>query len=313
MARKPRIHYPGALYHGILRGNAGDPVFFDDADRCRFYLLLQEGTERFGYRVHAFCCMTNHVHIALQVGEIPLSRIMQNLSLRYTAWINRRRSRTGHVFQGRYKALLIDGESYLMELVRYIHLNPVRAGIVGHPVEFPWSGHRHYLGEEVLPWLTSDWTLNLFSPDLTKARKAYATFVNDGMDEGRRSEFHSGFRDGRILGDDRFTEDVLHKVNEEERRPPSINAILDAICSLYGLAPEVLCASGKSRPASEGRALAALLVREAPNLSLTDLGRHLNREVAALSQAARRLAVQVAESPELAERLDAVAKILGKV
>jgi REP element-mobilizing transposase RayT len=313
MARKPRIHYPGALYHVILRGNAGDPVFFDDADRCRFYLLLQEGTERFGCRVHAFCCMTNHIHIALQVGEIPLSRIMQNLSLRYTAWINRRRSRTGHVFQGRYKALLIDGESYLTELVRYIHLNPVRAGIVGHPVKFPWSGHRHYVGEEVLPWLTSDWTLNLFSPDLAKARKAYAAFVGDGRNEGRRTKFHNGSCDGRILGDDRFAEEILHKVNEEERRPPRIAAVLDAVCSLYGLTPEVLRAPGKSRPASEGRALAALLVREMPSLSLTDLGRHLNRDVAALSQAARRLAEQIAESSELAERWNTVGKMLEKV
>jgi hypothetical protein len=190
-----------------------------------------------------------------------------------------------------------------MELVRYIHLNPVRAGMVGRPVEFLWSGHRHYLGEEVLPWLTSDWTLNLFSPDLTKARKAYAAFVDDGMNEGRRTEFHNGTCDGRILGDDRFAEDILHKVNEEERRPPPIAAVLDAVCSLYGLTPEVLRAPGKSRPASEGRALVALLVREMPSLSLTDLGRHLNRDVAALSQAARRLA----------ERWNTVGKMLEKV
>lgn len=309
MARKSRIHYPGALYHVILRGNAGDPVFFDEADRCRFYLLLQEGTERFGYRVHAFCCMTNHVHVAFQVGEIPLSRIMQNLSLRYTAWINRRRRRTGHVFQGRYKALLIDGDSYLLELVRYIHLNPVRARMVERPEEFPWSSHRAYLGEEVLPWLTSEWALRLFSSDSEMARTTYAVFVNEGLAEGRRPEFHSGSCDGRILGDDRFTEDVLHGANED--RPPSrIPAILEAVCNLYGLTPEALRAPGKSRPASEGRALAALLVREAPQLSLSELGGHLNRDVAALSQAARRLTLRMGENPDLVERRDALLKRL---
>jgi len=312
MARKSRIHYPGALYHVILRGNAGDPVFFDEADRCRFYLLLQEGTGRFGFRVHAFCCMTNHIHIALQVGEIPLSRIMQNLSLRYTAWINRRRHRTGHVFQGRYKALLIDGDAYLLELVRYIHLNPVRAGMVERPEDFHWSGHRAYLGAEVLPWLTSEWTLQLFSSDSTKGRKAYAVFVHEGLTEGRRPEFHSGSCEGRILGDDRFAENVLHRTNED-LPPARIPAILEALCTLYGLTAEELRAPGKSRPASEGRALAALLVREAPQLSLSELGRHLNRDVAALSQAARRLAMQIAENPELAARRNALQKMLEKV
>jgi len=302
MARKLRIHYPGALYHVILRGNAGDPAFFDVADRCRFYLLLQEGTERFGFRVHAFCCMTNHIHLALQVGEIPLPRIMQNLSLRYTAWINRRRRRTGHVFQGRYKALLIDADSYLLELVRYIHLNPVRAGAANLPEEYPWSGHLTYLGRELLPWLSTDWTLKQFSSISTKARKAYAGFVNEGLAEGRRSEFHSGTCEGRILGDDRFAEEVLHRVNERDRTPILIPAVVEAICDLYGLTPEALRAPGKARPASEARALAALLVRETPHLSLSELGRYVDRDVAALSQAAKRVAMQVLNDPELAVR-----------
>ena len=310
MARKPRIHYPGALYHVILRGNAGDPVFFDEADRYRFYLLLQEGTERFGFRVHAFCCMTTHIHLALQVGEIPLSRIMQNLSLRYTAWINRRRRRTGHVFQGRYKALLVDSDSYLLELVRYIHLNPVRAGVVRFAEDYPWSGQRAYLGLEVLPWLSSDWTLSRFFPDLTKARRGYAEFVNEGRAEGRRDEFHSGTCDGRILGDDRFAEEVLHRVNERDRPPVRLPALIEAVCTQYGLTPEALRAPGKSRPASEARAQAALLVREAPHLSLSELGRHLDRDVAALSQAAQRLALRVANDQEQAARWNALREMI---
>ena len=104
MARKPRIHYPSAAYHVILRGNAGDPVFFDERDRYRLYLILQYAVEKLGCRIHGFCLMTNHIHLVMQVGDIPLSRIMQNISLRYTNWINFTRSRAGHVFQGRYKA-----------------------------------------------------------------------------------------------------------------------------------------------------------------------------------------------------------------
>ena len=163
MARKPRLLYPGALYHAILRGNNGQTIFFDHKDRTRFCLLLQEGIERFGHRIHAFCLMTNHVHLAIQMGGIPLSRIMQNLSFRYTRWANWRQKRSGHLFQGRYKAVLVDADSYLEELTRYIHLNPVRAGIVKEPEDYPWSGHRAYLGLEMIPWLTTDWVLSQFS------------------------------------------------------------------------------------------------------------------------------------------------------
>ena len=163
MARKPRVYYPGALYHVTLRGNAGQAIFFDNRDRTRFYLLLQEGIERFRHRIHAFCLMSNHVHLAIQVGDIPLSRIMQNLSFRYTRWINWRQNRSGHLFQGRYKAVLVDADAYLLELTRYIHLNPVRAGIVKEPEDSPWSSHRAYLGREVISWLTTDWVLSQFS------------------------------------------------------------------------------------------------------------------------------------------------------
>ena len=139
------LHYPGALYHAILRGNSGQTIFFDDNDRTRFYLLIQEGVERFGHRIHAFCLMTNHVHLAIQIADNSLSRILQNLSFRYTRWVNWRQGKTGHLFQGRYKAVLIDADTYLQELTRYIHLNPVRAGMVRETYKYPWSSYRAYL------------------------------------------------------------------------------------------------------------------------------------------------------------------------
>ena len=113
MARKPRVHYIGALYHVMVRGNDGQNIFTDEEDRYRFYLFLQEGVEKFGHRIHAFCLMNNHVHLAIQVGEKPLSRIMQNLCFRYTQWFNSRQKRVGHLFQGRYKAIVVDADVYL--------------------------------------------------------------------------------------------------------------------------------------------------------------------------------------------------------
>ncbi len=163
MPRKLLIHFPGAVYHVILRGNAGQEVFFDDADRSLFSLLLQEVTARFGYRIHGFCLMTNHIHLTIQVDEVPLSRIMQNLGFRYTQFINRRHNRKGHLFQGRYKALLIDVDSYLIELVRYLHLNPVRAGMVEYPETYPWSSHQAYPGRQSIFWLTTRWVLSQIS------------------------------------------------------------------------------------------------------------------------------------------------------
>jgi REP element-mobilizing transposase RayT len=192
MARKPRLHVPGGLYHVMLRGNAGQALFVDDEDCYHLYLLIQQGVERYGHRIHGFCCMTNHIHLAIQVAEEPLSRIMQNLSFRFTRWYNKRQIRTGHLFQGRYKAIVVDADPYLLALVRYIHLNPVRAGLVKNAKEYAWSGHRAYLGIDTLPWLETGWVLGQFAKPLKTARQRYKDFVEAGKQEGYQGAFHQG-------------------------------------------------------------------------------------------------------------------------
>ncbi|MEW6426823.1 MAG: transposase [Thermodesulfobacteriota bacterium] len=303
MARKPRIHLPGGLYHVILRGNGGQPVFLADDDRHRFFLLLQEGTSRFGYRVHAFCLMTNHIHLALQAGDIPLSQGMQNLSFRFTRWINQREKRTGHLFQGRYKAVLVDGDRYLLELVRYIHLNPVRAGMVNDPGEYPWSGHTAYLGKESLPWLTTDWVLGQFGKSVGKARAGYRAFVLDRLGEAHRPEFHGGEEDPRILGDDDFAQKCL--LDFDVRRPLRLTAkeIADAVCRAYHVDEARLKAVSQQRVACEARAVVGWLARELGCATLSDVARHVNRDVASVSSAARRLSDRMRERPELAEQV----------
>ena len=155
MARKPRLHFSGAVYHVMLRGNAGQSIFLEDEDREHFYALIADGVERFGHRIHGFCLMGNHVHFALQVADVPLSKIMQNISFRYTRWMNKKYGRVGHLFQGRFKAILVEQDTYLLELIRYIHLNPVRAKMVSNIDQYPWSGHASYLGRQVLSWVTT--------------------------------------------------------------------------------------------------------------------------------------------------------------
>jgi REP element-mobilizing transposase RayT len=302
MARKPRIHLPGGLYHVIFRGNGGQDVFLTEADRYRFYLLLQEGTHRFGYRVHAFCLMTNHIHLALQVADIPLSRAMQNLSFRYTRWINWREKRTGHLFQGRYKAVLIDGESYLLELVRYIHLNPVRAGMVTDPEDYPWSGHNAYLGKEILPWLTTDWMLAQLGKSATRARAAYAAFVLDGLAEERRPEFHGSGVDSRLLGDDDFMDQCLSGAGEVALHVTA-QQIIEKVSRAYHLDADILQAKSQQRIASEARAVAGWLARESGCVTLSDIARLVNRDVGSISSAVRRLSDRLPEEPKLARRI----------
>jgi putative transposase len=311
MARKPRIHYPGALYHVTLRGNARQEIFFDDADRCRFYLLLQEGIERFGHRVLAFCLMSNHVHLAIQVGEVPLSRIMQNLSFRYTLWINRRRNRVGHLFQGRFKAFLVDADSHLLELTAYIHLNPVRAGLSAGPHVYPWSSHRAYLGLEAIPWLAADAVLGQFSSQLGRARTRFAQFVGDRLEQGHREDFYGkGSLDARIIGADRFIAEVLQHAAPLTEVRPDLEAVLLAVSALYGLAEEDLRAAGQNRLRAEARSLAAWAVLELTDATLSDLAVRVGRDLSTLSAGVRRLEARRLAEPAVAERRNVLRHML---
>ena len=305
MARKPRIHLPGGLYHVIFRGNGGQPVFHSDDDRYRLYLLLQEGTCRFGYRIHAFCFMTNHIHLAIQAGDQPLSRGMQNLAFRYTRWINWRQKRTGHLFQGRFKAILVDADSYLLELVRYIHLNPVRVGMVAGPDDYPWSSHRAYLGLETLPWLTTNWLLEQFGATSATAMKRYRAFVRDGVNEERRPEFHGAGTDSRLLGDDSFMDRCLASVGETQVRLTA-QQIVDGICRAYGIAVTELQSASQRRMAAEARAAAGWLARESECVSLTEIASRVHRDVGSISSAVRRLSERANGDTALLERLVAL-------
>jgi putative transposase len=263
--------------------------------------LFAEGTTRFAYRVHAYCLMSNHLHVALELGRIPLSRGMQNLAFRYTRWINRRERRMGRLFQGRYKALLVDRDAYLLELVRYIHLNPVRAGLVSDPLDYRWSGHRAYLGKEEVAWLSTDWVVSQFDDRLGTARRRYRSFIRAGTEEGFRDEFHSGAEDPRVLGDEGFLASVLN----EKSRPigrPSLTEIIQAICAEYGLAPDELRAPTQRRLTSEARAVVGWLASELGSASLVEVGRETAREVSTISFAVRRLSERARADPALSRR-----------
>ncbi|MGB4547388.1 MAG: transposase [Syntrophales bacterium] len=304
MARKPRIHFPGAVYHVILRGNAGQAVFRDDQDYLRFHRLIEEGHKRYAHRIHAFCLMPNHVHLVIEVGEIPLSRIIQNLSQRYTSWFNRKNEKSGHVFQGRYKAILIDADSYLLELIRYVHLNPVRAGLTSLPEHYPWSSEQSYSEEVRHPWLTTDRLLSQFSDSRSHARKRYKKFLHEGLGESRRIEFHRGTAEGRILGNDRFLEATLEKVHQKTTKSSDIEKMIHQVCRHFEVKEKDLVETGKNQKIAKARAMLSWLVRESKNLTLTELSKRLLKDISGLSRAATLLAEKAEKDQSLKDMME---------
>ena len=180
MARPLRIEFTGALYHVTSRGDRREPIFEDDEDRLRFLTVLAEVVERFNWLCHGYCLMTNHYHLVVETPDANLSKGMRQLNGLYTQASNRRHQRTGHLFQGRFKGILVDKDSYLLELTRYVVLNPVRAGMVKDPQAYEWSSYRAMVGQAPVPaWLATDGLLAQFGKRRSDARRRYGQFVRE--------------------------------------------------------------------------------------------------------------------------------------
>lgn len=313
MARKPRIHAPAAIYHVILRGNARQDIFCDDKDRYRFYEILQKSVERYRHRLLAFCLMSNHVHLEIQVAEIPLSRIMQSISQRYTQWYNWRHNKSGHVFQGRFKAVMVDADSYLLELAAYIHLNPVRAHVTDRPENYRWSSHRAYLGRENLPWLETGYILSQLSGKVGTARSAFARFVSERMADGHRAEFHGNKKiDSRIMGDDCFAAHAIAATDKMPERKPDVNAVVAAVKKIYGINDESLSSQGRIRLISEARGLAAWATLELSSGKLTELAPLVGRAPSTLTCAVQRIEQRRGKDSLIGEKMEQLRRFLSE-
>ncbi|MEA1964608.1 MAG: transposase [Candidatus Aerophobetes bacterium] len=202
MARPLRIEFPGALYHITSRGNAREPIFLNDSDKKNFLYILCSVVRRFNWLCHSYCLMNNHYHLLIETPEGNLSKGMRQLNGVYTQLFNRKHHRVGHLFQGRYKAPLVDKDDYLVSLSRYIVLNPVRAGLVENPEDWRWSSYRAMIEKDKkIPCLTVDWILSQFDRDRRKAIAKYEDF----MREGKEARFPWEALKGQIfLGNDYF-------------------------------------------------------------------------------------------------------------
>ena len=208
MARPLRIEYPGAVYHLTSRGNGRQKIFLNDADRLLFLDILAKVVERYNWCCHAYCLMDNHYHLLVETPDPNLSMGMRQLNGIYTQKFNFNHHRVGHVFQGRYKSILVDKESHLLELCRYIVLNPVAARMVPHPEKYQWSSYRYTAKQIKSPdFLHTDWLLDHFSKKKSKARKLYKEFVEERVDLSGPSPW-KGLVGQLILGSEGFVEQI---------------------------------------------------------------------------------------------------------
>jgi putative transposase len=298
MARKPRIDFPGAFYHVIARGNQRTTIFHDSADYTAYLERLERYRRRDGITLHAYVLMTNHVHLLLETGTQPLSRTMQTLQFTYSQYHNRRYGKTGHVFQGRYQAILCDREAYLLELVRYLHLNPARLRRPLNPWTYPWSSHAAYLGRASPVTVQASAVLESFHRQLGPAQQAYRRFLMDGLADGHQERFYETV-DQRFLGDERFIEEADRRTaatREVSVRPHRVpfTRLLAAVATAYAVTPKALLAPGRQRALVPARATLVGLARKWTVLTTRELGRRLQRDPSMIS----RLAVTYAAHPD---------------
>lgn len=233
MSRPLRIEYPGAVYHITARGDDKRPIYLDDNDRNLFLDRLAGTAQRFEWRFYAYCLMGNHYHLLVETPKPNLARGMRQINGVYTQLFNRRHRRCGHLFQGRYKAILVDGEAYLLELARYIALNPVRAKLAEKAADWPWSSYRATVGLTPAPeWLAAEEILGPLGSERVAARRAYAAFVA----EGGGDVVWDGLRNQIFLGDEEFVTRSLEMIQgsasveaprgQWRRQPPSLAEII---------------------------------------------------------------------------------------
>lgn len=263
MARPLRIEFKGALYHVTARGNERGKVFFTKRDYRKFKEYLAEGETKFGFKLHAYVLMTNHYHLIIETPEDNLGRIMHHLNGSYTTYINIKRKRSGHLLQGRYKAILVDKDGYLLELSRYLHLNPVRAKMVARPEEYTHSSYSSYISSAKEEIITTDMILGMLTSSSTQARERYKTYVESVSEEELQSPMVNVYG-GMMLGGESFIRDVLSRLASDKVEDTEVShrkalrtclgeeEVISVLCDYYGGTLAEICKSNRSEARNAG-------------------------------------------------------------
>jgi REP element-mobilizing transposase RayT len=311
MARPLRIEFAGAFYHVTSRGNERKPVFKSKRDRERFISYLASATERYGAVVHVYCLMDNHYHLFLETPRSNLSQIMHHINGAYTTYFNVKRDRSGHLFQGRYKAILVDADEYAVELSRYIHLNPVRAGIVPNPYEYKWSSCQYYTGTMKPPgWFEENLILGYFGKKRKSACKRYRDFVFSVIDKEYKNPL-SELTQSIFLGGQDFISEIKAKYlrNKKEDRDiphlralskkPEIAEIEKAIDSVF------------ETDSRMNRQMKLYACHRFSGKKLKEIGRHYNISESGVTHASRRIKMAAKKDATLKRNIKLIERELN--
>jgi REP element-mobilizing transposase RayT len=311
MARRPRVHFPNAFYHVIARGNRRQDIFLDEKDYQRYLSYLSEYKTRYQFHLYAYALMRNHVHLLLEVEATPLSKIMQALQFRYTRYFNTRYGKVGHLFQGRYKAILCDKDAYLLELVRYIHLNPIRSNLVRDLERYRWVSHQSYLGRKKDDLIDEDLVLSQFGRTKLVARRRYNDFIREGLDLDHQAKYYE-VKDQRFLGEQEFLERIeSRKVTDEPVLfEIPLEDIVMEVGKTVGITRERIHCLSRDRRGALGRSLVAYLARKLSGYFVKDVARYFRREAAMISQGIMKVENLLRGDEGLAQRVEMIEKKL---
>jgi REP-associated tyrosine transposase len=312
MARQIRVEYPGAFYHVTSRGNERKSIFRSKQDREKFLEYLQSASERYGAIIHAYCLMDNHYHILIETPDGNLSRIMQHINGAYTTYYNVKRQRSGHLFQGRFKAVLVQMDEYAKELSRYIHLNPVRAKMVARPEEYAWSSYTYYASEKKAPaWLNRSFILGYFGKKLITSQRKYKTFVERMLDKEYRNPL-SDIHFSLVLGSSDFAFEIKDKFLKKRKHTkdrnlplvkgktarPTLKQIIKLIDTRMGARHKL------------ARPLKLYFCHRYSGLKLSEIGTYFKISDSGVTQASRRVETRMAKDRQLRKQIDAIKAML---
>ena len=308
MARPLRITYPGAFYHVTSRGNERKAVFKSERDREKFLEYLESATLRYDARIHTYCMMDTHYHLLLETPSGNLSQIMRHINGAYTTYFNVKRDRSGHLFQGRYKAILVDLDEYAKELSRYIHLNPVRAKMVETPEEYDWSSYKFYIGKQrSAEWLYRDFILGYFSKKVSTAQKKYQNFVDALVAQ----EYYSPLEEvvsSTLLGSADFIAYIKENFLSAKKPNKELPALKELVQkpSMRDIFEEVELVLTEDK--NLARNVKMYLCQRNTGKNLKDIGLHFGIGESGVSKACKRVAYRIEKDKKLKKKIERLEK-----
>ena len=313
MARPLRVEYPGAIYHIVTRGNNRQKVFKNDQDRKIYLQKLADYCADKGVDLLCYCLLSNHIHLLLQTPRGNLSKTMQPLQISYTAYFNKKHRHSGHVFEQRYKAFLVDKDNYLLQVSRYIHLNPVKAEIAKNPRDYPWSSYRAYTGGPNYYGVKRQILLDNFTDQGRKSVVSYRRFVESGIERGS-ALLDLPIVNQAFIGDRAFVVKATRKTKEftGTRRFYKLSEIGKAVAKVVGVAEEELRVPVRSESVQVGRELLVYVARKHSDIGLRELVNFLSvKELSTPSHGLRRAEARVKSDAKFRQRIAKVLKVLS--